>query len=62
AYQQRREQDKAATIGVTDGLVQLFANRWSPLVVGRNLGLMAMDLFTPARDALARRTLGWVPR
>ncbi|WP_243689664.1 hypothetical protein, partial [Cronobacter sakazakii] len=22
----------------------------------------AMDLFTPARDALARRTLGWVPR
>ncbi|WP_261796489.1 hypothetical protein, partial [Klebsiella pneumoniae] len=27
-----------------------------------NLGLMAMELFTPARDALAQRTLGWVPR
>ncbi|MDN7200500.1 hypothetical protein QVL78_20035, partial [Klebsiella pneumoniae] len=25
-------------------------------------GLMAMELFTPARDALAQRTLGWVPR
>ncbi|MFH0408043.1 hypothetical protein ACEWFN_25405, partial [Klebsiella quasipneumoniae] len=21
-----------------------------------------MELFTPARDALAQRTLGWVPR
>jgi 2-octaprenyl-6-methoxyphenol hydroxylase len=61
-YQQRRAADKAATIGVTDGLVQLFANRWAPLVVGRNLGLMAMEHFTPARDVLALRTLGWVAR
>lgn len=61
-YQARRADDKAATIGVTDGLVHLFANRWAPLVAGRNLGLMAMELFTPARDALAQRTLGWVPR
>ncbi len=61
-YQARRAGDKAATIGVTDGLVHLFANRWAPLVAGRNVGLMAMELFTPARDALAQRTLGWVPR
>ncbi len=61
-YQARRTGDKAATIGVTDGLVHLFANRWAPLVAGRNVGLMAMELFTPARDALAQRTLGWVPR
>jgi len=61
-YQQRRSEDKMATIGVTDGLVQLFANRWAPLVVGRNLGLMAMEQFTPARDVLASRTLGWVAR
>ena len=39
---------------MTDGLVHLFANRWAPLVVGRNVGLMAMELFTPARDALAQ--------
>jgi 2-octaprenyl-6-methoxyphenol hydroxylase len=61
-YQQRRQEDKNATIGVTDGLVQLFANRWAPLVVGRNLGLMAMEHLTPARDLLAMRTLGWVAR
>lgn len=61
-YQQRRAGDKTATIGVTDGLVQLFANRWAPLVAGRNLGLMAMEHFTPARDVLAQRALGWVAR
>jgi len=61
-YQQRRVDDKSATVGVTDGLVHLFANRWAPLVAGRNVGLMAMELFTPARDALAQRTLGQVAR
>lgn len=61
-YQIRRRADKEATIGVTDGLVHLFANRWGPLVAGRNLGLMAMELFIPARDVLAQRTLGWVAR
>lgn len=62
AYHARRRPDRAATIGVTDGLVQVFANRWAPLVAGRNVGLMAMEYLTPARDALARRTLGWVAR
>lgn len=62
AWQQQRQADKAATIGMTDGLVHLFANRWAPLVAGRNLGLMAMELITPARNVLARRTLGWVAR
>lgn len=61
-YRQRREADKKATISVTDGLVHLFANRWAPLVAGRNTALMAMELFTPARDVLAQRTLGWVAR
>lgn len=61
-YQQRRQADTSATIGVTDGLVHLFANGWAPLVVGRNIGLMAMELFTPAREALALRTLGMVAR
>lgn len=62
AYQQQRATDKTMTIGMTDSLVHLFANHWIPLVVGRNLGLMAMEYFTPARDVLAQRTLGWVAR
>ena len=62
AYQQQRASDKAMTIGMTDSLVHLFSSSWTPLVVGRDLGLMAMDYFTPARDVLAQRTLGWVAR
>ncbi|MDF7681410.1 2-octaprenyl-6-methoxyphenyl hydroxylase [Enterobacteriaceae bacterium ESL0689] len=61
-YQARRAADKTATIAMTDGLVHLFANYWLPLVAGRNLAMMAMSLFPPARHALARRALGWVSR
>ncbi|KLN97597.1 2-octaprenyl-6-methoxyphenyl hydroxylase [Moellerella wisconsensis] len=59
-YQQHRNDDRKRTIGMTDGLVRLFANRCLPLVVGRNIGLMAMEMLPPARDILARQTLGWV--
>ncbi|YCI29977.1 2-octaprenyl-6-methoxyphenyl hydroxylase [Erwinia sp. PK3-005] len=61
-YHQRRGPDRAATIGVTDGLVRLFANRYLPLVIGRNLGLMTMDNLPWLRNRLAERTLGWVTR
>ncbi|MDI8746378.1 2-octaprenyl-6-methoxyphenyl hydroxylase, partial [Salmonella enterica subsp. enterica serovar Montevideo] len=49
----RKTEERAC---VTNGLVHLFANRWAPLVIGRNIGLMAMELLPPARDALAQRT------
>ena len=61
-YQQRRQGDQQATIGVTDGLIRLFANRYGPLVVGRNLALMAMEQMPAIRDTFARQTLGWVER
>ncbi|CNI07725.1 2-octaprenyl-6-methoxyphenyl hydroxylase [Yersinia pekkanenii] len=61
-YQQRRQPDQQATIGVTDGLIRLFANRYGPLVVGRNLALMSMEQIPAIRDTFARRTLGWVER
>ena len=61
-YQQRRQPDAQATIGITDGLVRLFANRYAPLVIGRNLGLLAMDHLPLLRNLLAERTLGWVKR
>ncbi|MBW7982929.1 2-octaprenyl-6-methoxyphenyl hydroxylase [Enterobacillus tribolii] len=59
-YQRSRAADQRDTIGMTDGLIHLFANRLAPLVVGRNLGLMAMEMAPPLRDILAHRTLGWV--
>jgi len=61
-YQQRRQPDALTTIGITDSLVRLFANRYTPLVLGRNLGLMVMDSLPLVRNLLAERTLGWVER
>ncbi|GKX60995.1 2-octaprenyl-6-methoxyphenyl hydroxylase [Leminorella grimontii] len=61
-YRLRRESDRKATIGLTDGLVHLFANRHAPLAVARNLGLIAMDSCKLLRLPLAYRTLGWVKR
>ncbi|MBD2785235.1 2-octaprenyl-6-methoxyphenyl hydroxylase [Xenorhabdus sp. DI] len=59
-YQQQRQADRETTIGITDGLVRLFANDYLPLKMGRNLGLMAMEKLSPLRDQFARQTLGWV--
>lgn len=59
-YQQARAIDRERTVTMTDGLVRIFANRCLPLVVGRNLGLMAMEMLPSVRDVLARQTLGWV--
>ncbi|AHF74985.1 Ubiquinone biosynthesis monooxygenase UbiH/COQ6, 2-octaprenyl-6-methoxyphenol hydroxylase [Candidatus Sodalis pierantonius str. SOPE] len=61
-YQRRRQPDQAGTVGITDGLIHLFANRHLSLVVGRNLGLLAMAHIPSLRDALALKTLGWVAR
>lgn len=61
-YRARRATDRRKSIHLTDGLVHLFANNYSPLIVGRDLGLMAMDLLPSLRNKLAARTLGWVTR
>lgn len=60
SYQQRRKADTDATIGLTDGLIHLFANHWQPLVTARNMALVAMELIPPLRDNLAHRALGRV--
>ncbi|MDC9596666.1 2-octaprenyl-6-methoxyphenyl hydroxylase [Xenorhabdus anantnagensis] len=59
-YQQQRQADRETTIEITDGLVRLFANDYLPLRIGRNLGLMTMEILPPMRDLFACRTLGWV--
>lgn len=61
-FSQRRQADQKATIGLTDGLIHLFANRYGPLIVARNLGLIAMDSCELLRLPFAHRTLGWVKR
>lgn len=61
-YQQRRQPDQTGIVGITDGLIHLFVNSLPPLVVGRNIGLLAMAHIRSLRDALTRKTLGWVAR
>lgn len=62
-YAARRRLDRATTVGFTDGLVRLFSNDLSPLRHLRGAGLLALDLFPPARSFLARRMMfgsrGW---
>ena len=57
-YAASREDDRRRTADFTDQLVRLFSNR-VPLVSNlRHLGLLAMDLMPPARQAVLRQNLG----
>jgi 2-octaprenyl-6-methoxyphenol hydroxylase len=61
-YAEWREADRARTVRDTDGLVQVFTSEFAPLRAGRRLGLIGLDLFPPARAALARRGMGLAGR
>ncbi|MBK5969682.1 MULTISPECIES: FAD-dependent monooxygenase [Thiorhodovibrio] len=58
AYQRRRRADHLATAGLTDGLVRLFSLPCPHAQLGRNLGLVGLDLLPPLRHRLARRFMG----
>lgn len=61
-YQKRRESDRRSTINLTAGLVHIFSNEWFPMVIGRNLSLMAIDNVTSLKKPLLNRTMGLVRR
>lgn len=55
-YADWRRWDQRRAVAFTDGLARLFINPWlGPL---RHLGLLAFDLFPPAKHLLARQTMG----
>ena len=65
AYQGLRGGDQDRTGLATDFLAHLFVNPWPPLRLGRDLGLLALDLLPRARHGLAQRfmgTAGHLPR
>jgi 2-octaprenyl-6-methoxyphenol hydroxylase len=58
AYAAWREEDQGRIVAFTDGLVRLFA---APLGLARGLrsaGLLAFDVFPPAKAAMARLSIG----
>ena len=57
-YQQQRQADKDNTIGLTHNLVKLFSNQHVPLVMGRNMGLFALQLMPMLKSQFAQHTTG----
>ncbi|HVT35055.1 MAG TPA: FAD-dependent monooxygenase, partial [Nevskiaceae bacterium] len=58
AYAARRARDREATAGFTDHLVRLFSNRVPGLSALRHLGLLALDLAPPLKQAVMWQNLG----
>jgi 2-octaprenyl-6-methoxyphenol hydroxylase len=56
-YVRRRQLDRRASRGFTDGLVRLFASDLPPLRLARDLGLLALDLCPPLRHFVAKRMI-----
>lgn len=54
--------DQANTIAFSDLTTRLFSNAQPALALGRNLGLLLMDLMPPAKGWFARRAMGMADR
>ena len=61
-YAQWRKRDHLRVISFTDSLVRLFSNTYFPLTVGRNLGLLAADIFPAVKHGIARQAMGMAGR
>ncbi len=61
-YADWRRRDQRLVSGATDALVRLFSNRFAPLVVARGLGLLAFDLFPPAKRGFGNYAMGLTGR
>lgn len=57
-YLQRQQQDQRQTVAFSDYLTRLFSNSQPLLTMGRNLGLLGLDMLPPARRLFARRAMG----
>ncbi|NOX75028.1 MAG: 2-octaprenyl-6-methoxyphenyl hydroxylase [Gammaproteobacteria bacterium] len=57
-YAQWRQRDHRKVIGFTHALVRSFSNRFPPLALARNTGLLATDLLPPLKHSLARHSMG----
>ena len=57
-YARLRRRETRNVLNFTDGMIGVFSSDFPPLIVGRNLGLMAIDRLPPFRRALLERTMG----
>lgn len=61
-YSKRRQADRDKTIALTSNLVHLFSNGYPSMILGRNLGLMALDALDRVKQPIVTRTMGLVER
>jgi len=61
-YAAWRRPDYLRVMGMTDTLARTFSNDFKPLVVARNLGMVAMDLIPPVRRLLTHQAMGMTGR
>ncbi|WP_068635532.1 FAD-dependent monooxygenase [Thauera butanivorans] len=57
AYARSRGPDRLGTIRFTDTLVRVFSNDFAPLRHARGAALLALDVFPPLRNFVARRMM-----
>ena len=57
-YAQAQLADQNLTIGFSHNLIELFGLQALPVQLGRSLGLLALDLFKPAKDLFANQASG----
>jgi len=62
AYAGWRQRDVSTISTFTNSLVRVFSNDFGPLAAARNVGLVAVDLFPPAKRALLRLSMGLAGR
>jgi len=62
SYAEWRRRDQKLVSRATDALVRLFSNRFAPLVAARDLGLLAFDLFPPAKRRFGNVAMGLAGR
>lgn len=57
-YARWRRRDQQGSTLLTDGLVRVFSNDFTPLAAARAAGLVGLDLIPGVRRAVTRRTMG----
>ena len=58
SYQQRQKLDQQLTIGFSDQVTRVFGSEQPLVSLGRNLGLLGLDLLPPAKRWFARQAMG----
>ncbi len=61
-YEQLRSKDAQRVTAFTHDMINIFTSRLAPVVAGRNLALLATDMFPELKQALLKRTMGLAGR